>query len=51
MESVEVRFWAKVDIRCYNECWNWIAGKTEDGMESFAIQIDTLLQKPIEYLG
>ncbi len=35
MESVEVRFWAKVDIRCYNECWNWIAGKTEDGYGKF----------------
>lgn len=29
------RFWSKVDIRCDDECWPWIAGKDQDGYGTF----------------
>ena len=32
------RFWAKVDVRGPDECWPWIAGKTNQGYGTFHIE-------------
>jgi hypothetical protein len=34
---VEDRFWAKVDIRGPEECWNWMGAKLPDGYGQFKI--------------
>jgi hypothetical protein len=36
-ESVEGRFWAKVDVRGADECWPWLAGRNEDGYGVFHV--------------
>lgn len=30
-QNVLLRFWAKVDIKAENDCWNWKASKVKDG--------------------
>jgi hypothetical protein len=30
-DSLQERFWSKVDKRGVNDCWEWQAGKTSDG--------------------
>jgi hypothetical protein len=34
---VEIRFWAKVDMRGPNECWPWLGGIKENGRGNFSI--------------
>ena len=29
--TLEERFWAKVDVRGPDDCWEWLAGKTHNG--------------------
>lgn len=33
----ETLFWAKVDVRGEDECWEWIASKDESGYGKFAV--------------
>lgn len=37
LDKVSNRFWSKVDIRGPDECWNWLAGKTETGYGTFSV--------------
>ena len=34
-DSEERRFWKKVDVRYFNDCWEWRAGATGSGYGSF----------------
>ena len=34
-ESVQDRFWSRVDTRGYNECWNWLGLRTKLGYGRF----------------
>ncbi len=36
-QSIEKRFWSKVDVRGPNECWPWLAGKDKDGYGRFRL--------------
>lgn len=35
MNKTEKRFWAKVDIKTEDECWEWKTGKDKDGYGKF----------------
>ncbi len=35
-KSLEQRFWSKVDKKGEDDCWNWTAGKDEDGYGMFS---------------
>jgi hypothetical protein len=37
LKTTEQRFWEKVDIRGVDECWNWLAGKFDDGYGEFRL--------------
>lgn len=40
LETPEIRFWKKVDIKSQNECWNWIGYKNKHGYGVMAINRD-----------
>lgn len=37
-DKTSARFWAKVDVKSNNECWNWTASKNGDGYGTFGIK-------------
>lgn len=37
-DKTRTRFWAKVDVKSSNECWNWTASKNGDGYGTFGIK-------------
>lgn len=37
MTTLEERFWAKVDVRGPDECWQWLAYTDEDGYGQFTV--------------
>ncbi len=35
-KTIEERFWAKVDVRGVDDCWNWLAAKSDKGYGYFS---------------
>lgn len=48
-EKVIARFWAKVQVRSADECWDWIAAKNSSGYGSLGVEKKTYAAHRISY--
>jgi hypothetical protein len=49
-ESIQARFWAKVDRRGDDECWHWLGGKSAKGYGRFSFNSNSMVASRISWM-